>query len=119
MKHEENTDFFPPENQIWMWWQCLFQMGEETSYYGNVSYASLGSDLKQLLKSQPHNPVLLVVSLASHEHFPLVAASEGPVEVAGGSLFPLTEMVCSHVKRCHRCIKKVNTQKNKMPLILQ
>lgn len=93
----------------------------ETSYYGNVIYASPGSDLKQLLESQPHNPVLLVVvvSLASHEHFPLVAASEGPVGVAGGSLFPLAEMVCSQVKRCHRCIKKVNTQKNKMQLILQ
>lgn len=105
---------FFPENQIWMWWQCLFQPGEETSYYGNVSYASPGSDLKQLLESQPHNPVLLVVSLASHEHFPLVTASEGPVGVTGGSLFPLAEMVCSQVKRCHGCIKKVNTQKNKM-----
>ena len=97
----------------------VFSSQEKASYYGNVSYASPGSDLKQLIESQQHNPVLLVVSLASHEHFPLVAASEGPVEVAGGSLFPLAEMVCSQVKRCHGCIKKVNTQKNKMQLILQ
>lgn len=113
---QENTDF--PEN-IYGCGGNVFSSREKRLTRGMLA-ASPGSDFKQLLKSQPvgptekHNTLLLVDIPASQERFPLVAASEGPVGVADGSLIPLAGKVCSQVTRCHGCMKKVNTLKNKM-----
>lgn len=98
--------FFPQKikyrcsgNVFSIWEKRLLTMGTLAVHLLGVTWSSY-------LKASHTTQCCQWSALLPLNIFPLVAASEGPVEVAGGSLFPLAEMVCSRVKRCHRCIKK-------------